>query len=80
MPGPGECRHCHCTESAPCRLPTGGGETCNWIDKTRMCCSMPQCVKAERDRQIRSRPRPLTSADIHQLIRRRKKARPKRAA
>jgi hypothetical protein len=74
-PVPGTCRHCGCTESSPCALPSGGGDTCGWIDKTRTVCSSPGCIKAETERKIRDRPRPLTSADIHQLIRRRKKTR-----
>jgi hypothetical protein len=67
---PGQCRHCHCTESNACRLPDG--DTCAWIDSTRLVCSSPACIKAEivrRDAAIAaSRPKRLTSADIHRII------------
>jgi hypothetical protein len=76
-PFPGTCRHCGCTESEPCLLPSGGGDTCGWFDKSKKCCSNYPCVKAELARRARTQPRPLTSADVHQLIRR-KKAHPRR--
>jgi hypothetical protein len=78
----GECRHCRCSESSPCKLPNG--DTCMWIDKTRTVCSSPSCVKAETARRSRidvaSRPRKLTPAEVHLLIRGRKLPKRERAA
>lgn len=39
----GTCRHCGCTDGAPCI--SKGGETCAWVDKTRTLCSNPACLK-----------------------------------
>ena len=77
----GVCRHCGCTEDNPCRLYTA--EACSWADATRTVCNSPSCMKAEaaRKRSISAaRPRRLTSADVHALIRGRGRKRSCRAA
>lgn len=66
----GTCRHCGCTEDDPCRLYTG--EPCSWADAARTVCSGPSCMKAEAARKRSAkvaRPKRLTSADVHALIR-----------
>jgi hypothetical protein len=71
----GTCRHCGCTEEDPCRLNTG--EPCSWADDTRTVCSRPSCMKAEaaRKRSAKAaRPKRLTAADVHALIRGRKRS------
>lgn len=77
----GICRHCGCTEERACRLYPG--EPCNWIDNTRTVCSNPSCVKAEaarKRRAVSARPKRLTSADVHALIRGRGRKRSCKAA
>ena len=72
---PGVCRHCGCSESNPCRLADSG--PCCWMDRKRDVCSNPSCVRAEAARKravAASRPRRLTSADVHALIRGRKRS------
>lgn len=71
---PGICRHCGCTESDPCRL--SDGDSCSWADAARTVCNRPSCMKAEaaRKRSAKAaRPKRLTSADVHALIRGRKR-------
>lgn len=68
---PGVCRHCRCTETAPCMLSDGDG--CSWTDRSRLVCNGPQCVKAETERKAKieaARPRRLTSAEVSDAIRR----------
>jgi hypothetical protein len=45
---PGICRHCKCTEENACILQTG--EPCCWMDRERLVCSNPACIKAEARR------------------------------
>jgi len=64
------CRHCGCTENNPCRVYPG--EPCNWMDNTRTVCSNPSCVNAEaarKRRAVAAKPKRLTPADVHALIR-----------
>lgn len=70
---PGTCRHCGCTENNAC--PLSNGDACCWIDRERICCSRPSCIKAETLRRDRlkaaaqaSRPRKLRSWEVHQQI------------
>jgi len=79
---PGVCRHCGCTESNPCRLQDG--DTCFWDNRERTVCSNPSCRRAEGERMARAkaaakaaRPRKLTSAEVHELIRSRGRSRKK---
>jgi hypothetical protein len=77
----GICRHCGCSESNPCRLYCG--EECCWTDRARNVCTNPVCVNAEaaRKRSIAlSRPRRLTPAEMHDLIRGRGRKRSCKAA
>jgi hypothetical protein len=72
---PGVCRHCGCSDSNTCRLVDS--ESCCWMDRKRTVCSNPSCVKAEASRRraaVACRPRRLTSADVHALIRGRKRS------
>lgn len=77
----GICRHCGCSEDSPCRL--ADGEPCSWIDRTRTVCNNPPCLKSEASRKrlvAASRPRRLTPADVHALIRSRGRKRSCKAA
>lgn len=49
---PGRCRHCRCMESDACVL--ADGEPCCWIDSTRIVCSNPACIIAEKARRARA--------------------------
>lgn len=78
---PGICRRCGCSEDNPCRL--ADGEPCCWMDCARTLCNNPSCLTAESARRrliVASRPRRLTSADVHDLIRGRGRKRSCRAA
>jgi hypothetical protein len=77
----GICRHCGCTEDDPCRLYTG--EPCSWADATRTVCNKPSCQNLEaarKRRAVAARPKRLTPADVHALIRGRGRKRSCRAA
>ena len=69
------CRHCQCSDLEPCRLSTG--DTCEWFNSDCSVCTSPGCIKAERARLAAMVPKPLrkkTPADIHALIRKRKRS------
>jgi hypothetical protein len=82
---PGVCRHCGCTENNACRLEDG--EMCCWIDYSRLVCSNPKCMRAEgarlaaaRAARTMDRPKRLTPADVHAMIRGRGRRKKRRAA
>jgi hypothetical protein len=50
---PGTCRHCRCTEENACRL--AHSDACCWIDNSRLVCSNPSCIKAEKVRVAKAR-------------------------
>lgn len=73
---PGVCRHCGCTEDNACMTQTG--EPCHWMNRERTVCSNSPCIIAEEARLARAKaaaqaakPRRLTPAEVHQLIRNR---------
>lgn len=41
----GVCRHCGCTDDAPCRLYSN--DQCVWQTEARDLCSNPRCFRAE---------------------------------
>lgn len=53
MIAPGTCRHCGCTDGNRCAL--FNGDECVFIDRTRLVCSNPMCVKAEEARKLTAR-------------------------
>ncbi len=73
---PKVCRYCGCTEEDACTLPTG--DPCSWYEATRTVCTNPGCVrkfeavKAEnRAKAAREKAeRRMSSADVHDAIRR----------
>jgi len=68
---PGVCRHCRCTDTNPCLL--SNSDTCCWVDRTRLVCSNPTCIKAEQARKAQieaARPKRLSSAEVSDAIRR----------
>jgi hypothetical protein len=67
----GRCQFCGCTEDNACRLATG--ETCWWVYRQRNLCSRPECLQRYRDELRKEQKRRLTSAEVHALIKRRKK-------
>ena len=44
IPPAGRCVYCRCTETTPCTLPNG--DPCAWLDRLRIVCNSPACLKA----------------------------------
>jgi hypothetical protein len=65
------CRYCNCSDENPCRLENG--EDCTVNEEDGVCNGRACLVLAGRDKDERiraARPKRVSSADIHLLIKR----------
>ncbi len=82
-PTPGTCRFCGCNGDS-CNLPSG--DKCMWLGPSRTVCTNPACMSAHfaevarKKAEIRKLTRRPNSAQIHELIRRKKRGKKGRAA
>ena len=70
------CRYCGCTEEESCTL--ANGDTCGWFNRDCSVCTSPACIRKEtarlRSEAESAKPQKRTPAQIHALIRGRKRS------
>jgi len=76
----GHCRFCGCSGDS-CRLPSGGGDRCTWLDLGRTVCSAPACLRRHSDaaRAAQGKRRKRTPGEIHALMQQERRERRREA-